>query len=89
MVAKSTVALTDVKLISCLKLNIFEVFFVVISIRQKKIEQEGGRWLYRTLKRGRESQKVEKHCFSVKLIGKYRPYLVVYELYIGIISIEL
>ena len=31
-VAQSTVALTDIKLISYLKLNIFEVFFVVISI---------------------------------------------------------
>ena len=35
MVAKSTVALTDVKLISYMKLNIFEVFSVVISIRVK------------------------------------------------------
>ena len=60
MVAQSTVALTDVKLISYLKLNIFEMFFVVISIREK-VEQKGGRWLYGTLKRGREPQKVEKH----------------------------
>ena len=41
MVAKSTVALTDVKLISYLKLNIFEVFFVVITIRVKSRIRRG------------------------------------------------
>ena len=41
MVAKSTVALTDVKLISYMKLNIFEVFFVVISIRVKSRIRRG------------------------------------------------
>ena len=71
MVPKSTVALTDGKLISYLKLNIFEVFFVVISIRVK-VEQEGGRWL-RTLKMGREPQMVEKHCIRGLLGGNKLP----------------
>ena len=59
-IAQSTVALTDVELISYLKLNIFEVFFVAISIRIKS-RTGRGRWRYGTLKRGREPQKVEKH----------------------------
>ena len=60
MIAQSTVALTDVKLISYLMLHIFEVFFVVISIRVKS-RTARGRWPYGTIKRGREPQKVEKH----------------------------
>ena len=64
-IAQSTVALTDVELISYLKLNIFEVFFVAISIRIKS-RTGRGRWRYGTLKRGREPQKVEKHCAREK-----------------------
>ena len=40
-VAKSTVALTDVKLSSYLKLNIFEVFFVIIFICTKSTAERG------------------------------------------------
>ena len=40
-VAKSTVALTDVKLSSYLKLNIFEVFFVIIFICARSTAERG------------------------------------------------
>ena len=45
------------------EINYLEVFFVVISIRVKS-RTGRVRLLYGTLKRGREPQKVEKHCIT-------------------------
>ena len=66
---------TNVKLSSYLKLNIFKVFFVVIFI-WAKVEQEGSCWLYGTLKRGREPQKFEKHFIILTVISQVKEMIV-------------